>query len=164
MGSQLLSPVSWCTQSFVCAFQACASTVLWNFCNKILLVFKFKFSGGSQCFCWIPRLGKLLWALELLQQCKNIFGIIVLQFVGNLLGGCMVGLMAISSQRSYVTCHTSQICCSQRPCPCNRPVLIHAVSRDMRTLKGRSGSVSVGSLGPGARKVLFECFEDLWQV
>ena len=35
----------------------------------------------------IPRLGNLLWALELLQQCKNFFGIIVLQFVGCLLSG-----------------------------------------------------------------------------
>ena len=32
------------------------------------------------------------------------------------------------------------------------------------TLKGRSGSVSVGSLGPGAYKVLFEASEHLWQV
>ena len=31
-------------------------------------------------------------------------------------------------------------------------------------LKGRSGSVSVGSLGPGVHKVLFEPSEHLWQV
>ena len=30
----------------------------------------------------IPRLGNLLWALELLKKCKNLFGIIVFQFVG----------------------------------------------------------------------------------
>ena len=35
----------------------------------------------------------LLWALELLQQCENFFGIIVLQFVGCLLGGSMLGLI-----------------------------------------------------------------------
>ena len=40
-------------------------------------------------------------ALELLQQCKNFFGIIVLQFVGHLLGGSMVGLMATSSKSTY---------------------------------------------------------------
>ena len=32
------------------------------------------------------------------------------------------------------------------------------------TLKDRSGSVSVGSLGPGAHKVLFKPSEHLWQV
>ena len=31
-------------------------------------------------------------------------------------------------------------------------------------LKGRSGSVSVGSLGPAAHKVLFEPSEYLWRV
>ena len=34
----------------------------------------------------------------------------------------------------------------------------------MKTLKGRSGSVSVGSLGPGAHKVLFEPSEGLRRV
>ena len=50
------------------------------------------FPVGSQPFGWIPSLGNLLWALELLQQCENFFGVIVLQFVGHLLGGSMVGL------------------------------------------------------------------------
>ena len=49
-------------------------------------------SWGSQPFCWIPRLGNLLWALELLQQCEHFFHIIILQCVGCLLGGFMVGL------------------------------------------------------------------------
>ena len=40
----------------------------------------------------------LLWALELLQQCENFFGIIVLQFVGHLLGGSNVWLMSTSSK------------------------------------------------------------------
>ena len=38
-------------------------------------------------------MGNLLWALELLQQCENFFGIIVLQFVGCLLSGSVVGLI-----------------------------------------------------------------------
>ena len=42
---------------------------------------------------WILRLGNLLWALELLQQCENFFGIIVLCFVGYLLKGSTVELM-----------------------------------------------------------------------
>ena len=90
--------------------------------------------GGSQSLCQIPRLGNLLWALELLQQCENFFGITVLQFVGCLLGGSMVGL----------THHTSQVCCSQSPSLCGRPLLTRASTRGAQTLKDRSGSVSCG--------------------
>ena len=87
--------------------------------------------------CWIPKLGILWWALELSQQCKNFFGIIVLQFVGCLPSGSVVGL----------TYCTSQVCCSQRPCPCSRLLLIHASAGDTQTLKGRSDLVSCGVLG-----------------
>ena len=48
------------------------------------------------------------------------------------------------------------------PLPLCRPLLIHTSAGNTQTLKGRSGSVSVGSLG--AHKVLFEPFEHLWQV
>ena len=75
------------------------------------------FPGGAPSFCRIPRLGNLLWALELLQQCENFFGIIVLQFMGRLLGGCMVGLMMTSCKRTYASCQAAQVCCSQSPCP-----------------------------------------------
>ena len=43
-------------------------------------------------------------------------------------------------------CHT-QVCCTQSPCPCGRPLLTCASSGDTQTLKGRSGSVSVGPPG-----------------
>ena len=132
----LLSPRSWCTQDFVCALQESVSLVLWKFCNQIPLAFKVKFPGGSQPFWWIPRLGNLLWALELLQQCENFFGIIAVQFVGHLLSGSMVGLMATSSKRIYATWDTSQVCCSQSPCPCGRLLLTHASTGDTQTLKG----------------------------
>ena len=77
VGSLLLSPGSWCTQGFVCALQESVSLVLCKFCNQSPLAFKIKFPGGSQSLCWIPRLGNLLWAPELSQQCENFFGIIV---------------------------------------------------------------------------------------
>ena len=67
VGLLLLSPGSWCTQGLVCALQESVSPVLWKFCNEILLAFKVKLPGGSQSLCQIPRLGNLLWALELLQ-------------------------------------------------------------------------------------------------
>ena len=49
------------------------------------------------------------------------------------------------------SCHL-QVCCTQSPCPCGRPLLTCASTGDTLTLKGRSDSVSVGS--PGAHKGL----------
>ena len=93
-----------------------------------------------------------------------MFGIIVLQFVSPLLGNSMVELMDTSSKRAYATCIMSQVCYSKSPCPHGRPLLTCASTGDTQTLKGRSGSVSVGSLGPSAHKVLFEPSEHLWWV
>ena len=103
----LLSPGSWCTQGFVCALQETVSPVLWKLCKQIPLASKVKFPGDFQSLCRIPSLENLLWVLELLQQCKNIFDIIVLQFVGHLLGGSLVRVMLTSSRRIYVTRNAS---------------------------------------------------------
>ena len=56
------APFSWVLvhTSFCCAFQESC------------------FPVHSQPFGWIPSLGNLLWALELLQQCEDFFGVIVL--------------------------------------------------------------------------------------
>ena len=156
-----LSPGSWCAQGFVCALQESVSPLLWTFCNQIPLASKVIFPGGYQSLCQIPRLGNLLLVLELSQQCENLFCIIVLQFVGCLLGGSMLGLMVTSSKRAYATHCVTQVCCSQSPCPHSRPPLTQ-VSAGTNTQK--SGSVSVGFLGPGGHKVLFEPSEHLWQV
>ena len=78
VGSLLLCPGSWCTQGSVCALPESVSPVLCMLCNQISLTSKVKYPEGSQSFCQIPRLGSLLWVLELSQQCKNLFGIIVL--------------------------------------------------------------------------------------
>ena len=48
------------------------------------------------------------------------------------------------------------------PWPCSRPLLTYTSTGDTQTLKGRSGSVSVGSLAPDAHKILFEPSEHLW--
>ena len=101
------------------------SPVLCKFCNQIPLASKDKFPGGSQSLCQIPRLENLLWALEILQQCKNFYGIIFLQFLHCLFGGCMVGL----------THHVSQICFSQSHCHYVRPLLACASEGDIQTLK-----------------------------
>ena len=76
----------------------------------------------------------------------------------------MLGLKATSSKRAYATRCVTQVCCIQTSCSCGRPLLTHASAGDTQTLKDRSGSVSVGSLGPGAHKVLFKPSEHLWQV
>ena len=95
-------PFSWVLVHtvFCCALQKSVSPVLWEFCNQIPLAFKVKFPGGSDSLCWIPRLGNLSWTLELFQQCKNFFGIIVLQFLGRLLSRSIVELMTKSSKRT----------------------------------------------------------------
>ena len=76
-----------------------------------------------------------------------------------LLGHSIVVLMATSFRRTRVACHASQ-----SPCPCGRSLVTCASTGDTQTLKGRSGSVSVGSLGPGTYKVLFESPNHLWRV
>ena len=88
-------PFSWVlmlTSFCLCPSRVSVSPVLWKFCNQILPAFRVKFPGGLQSLCWIPRLGNLLFTLELSQQCENFFGIIVLQFVSHLLSSFIVGL------------------------------------------------------------------------
>ena len=36
-------------------------------------------------------------------------------------------------------CHT-QVCCTQSPCPCGKPLLTHTSTGDIEALRGRSGS------------------------
>ena len=138
VGSLLLSPGSWYAQSFICVLQESVSPGLWSVI-KSHQPSKSRPSktGGSQSLCWILRLGNLLWALGLLQKCENSFGIIVLQFVGCLLCGFMVGLTSCASQ----------VCCSQSLCPRGRPLLTHTSPGDTQTLNGRSGSVYCGVSG-----------------
>ena len=59
-----------------------------------------------------PQVGESFVAPGTLQQCKNFFGIIVLQFVGHLLGCSMVELMATSSKSTDAIPRASQVCCS----------------------------------------------------
>ena len=45
-----------------------------------------------------------MWALELLEQCENFFGIIFLQFVGCLLDDSMVGLSLLCAGFLWLWC------------------------------------------------------------
>ena len=68
--------------------------------------------------------------------------------MGLLLGGSTKGLTPTSSKRAYAT-------------HCDRVLLDHSHTQ---TLKGRFCSVSVGSLAPDFRKILFEPSEHLLRV
>ena len=70
------------------------------------------------------------------------------------------GSTATSSKRAYAI--PLQVCCTQSPCPCSRPLLTCTFIGATQTHKGRSGSVSVGS--PGVHKALFEPSKYFWQV
>ena len=56
-------------------------------------------------------------------------------------------------------CHT-QVCCTQGPCFCSRPLLTHTSTGVTQTLKSRSGSVG----SPDVHKVLLVPSKSLWQV
>ena len=95
------APLSWvlvCTRFCLCPPRVSVSPVLWKFCNQILLTFKVRFPGDSQSLRWIPRLGSLLWGLEFSQQCRNFFGVIVLQFVDRLPGGSVCAVLCLVAQ------------------------------------------------------------------
>ena len=162
--SLLLSPGSWCAQSFVCALQESISPVLCKFCNWIPLASKVKFFGGSQSLCQIPKVGKSVLGLRNFLRVREFIWYNCSQFVGRLLGSSMVGLITISSKTAYATHCVTQVCCTENHCPCGRPLLTCTSAGDTQTLKRRPGSVSVGSLDSGAHVVLFEPSKHLWWV
>ena len=98
VGSLLLSPGSWCTQGFVCALQESASPVLCKFYSQIPS--KSNSLGVLNCFARSPGWKICSGSQDFLNSVR-ISLVYVVQFVGHLLGGSMVGLMAISSKRAY---------------------------------------------------------------
>ena len=89
--------------------------ILRKFCNHILLTFKVRLPRDTQSLHQIPRLGSLLWGLEILQQYDNFFGITVLQHVHCPSGGSVLGLMDTSSKKTFATCCACQDCCCLLP-------------------------------------------------
>ena len=57
-----------------------------------------------------------------------------------------------------------QFCCSHSPCHCSRPLLTCTSAGDNQTIKGSSGSVSLGCLCLGVHKTLFEPSKHFWLV
>ena len=72
--------------------------------------------------------------------------------------------MVMSTKRAYATCWVTQVCCSLSPCHHSRSLMTHTSRGDIQTFKGRSGSVSLEPLSPGAHKLLFEPSAHLWWV
>ena len=159
VGSLLLSPGSWCTQDFLCALQesllpqACGNSVI-----KSCWPSKSDSLGIFSPF-WIPRLGSLLWSLELSQQCENFFGVTVLQFVSRLpddysgANGDLLqedlshtlhlpGLLSIGPLSMQEAAADSCLC--RRPSDTQRQVWLSLLW----------GSL-LSSLSPGTRKVFF---------
>ena len=64
---------------------------------------------------------------------QRVSCIIVLQFVGCLLGSSMVELMVTSSMRAYATHYMTQVYCSQSPRPCSRLLLTRTSTGDSNT-------------------------------
>ena len=55
----------------------------------------------------------------------------------------------------------TQVCCTQSPCPCGRPLLTHTSTADTQT---SFSSVSVGVSGSWCAQGLFEPSEHLWYI
>ena len=110
----------------------------------------------QQTFHWLlPVSSNYYWEVFI------YFDIIVLQFVGHLLGGSKLGLMVISSKRIYVTCSASQVCRSQSLCPYSG----HWWSvPPQETLKHSKAGVTQSLVGSGAHRVLFEPSESPWRI
>ena len=101
--------------SVSCGVTAPFSWVL--YVQGFIVPFMSLFPCGFSVLWTDPQVVKSVVGPRILQQCKNFFGIIVLQFVSHLLSSPMVGLMATSSKRIYATRSTSQVYCSQSHCP-----------------------------------------------
>ena len=81
--------------------------------------------------------------------------------MGYLLNGSMVGLIETLLKSAYVWPSSAA---ARAPVPVAGHCWTPTSTGDIQTLKGRSGLVSVCSLGPGVHKALFELSECLWQV
>ena len=81
--------------------------------------------------------------------------------MGRLLCGSVVGLMATSSKRAYATHCVTQVCCTQSPCPCGRPLLTRTSTEDTQTQFWLS---LCGFSGSWRAQGLLEPSEHLWQV
>ena len=140
------APFSWVlvyTRFCLCSPRVSVFPVLWKFCNQILMTFQVTFPGDSHPFVRYPGWEVCCGAWTFTTM-KEVFGIIVFQFVYYPSSGSIVGIMATSSKRTYATCCTSQDFCCQSACSRSRLLLAHASIGNPQIVTGRSDWVSCG--------------------
>ena len=162
------APFSWalmCTR-FCCAPEESLSPQSWG--SSVMKSCQLSNSdslGIPSPFTRSPgQTGSLLWGLEVLRQCENFFGMIVLQFVGRPPGSSS-GANAVPFKRAYTTCHASQAAAAP---PHSRPLLVQPPQGIIKLSKTGLAQPPVGSLllslGPGAHKVWLVPSKNLWSV
>ena len=85
------------------------------YAQGLVVPFMSLFPCGFSVLLPHPQVVKSAAGPRVLQQCKNFFGIIVLQFVGRLLSGSVVELMVTSSKRTYAA--SSKSVAARTPVP-----------------------------------------------
>ena len=123
------APFSWvlvCTQGFVCALQESVSLVLCKFCNQILrrrTGLPSKIPWGFSVPLPDPQIGKsvvgprnFLTVREFLwYNCSAVCAVSARQLCGGVIGDLL--------QEGLATHCVTQVCCTQSPWPCGRPLL-----------------------------------------
>ena len=137
VGSFLLSPGSWCAQTFVVPSK---SLFTWGFSVLLPDPQAEKPVVGPRTFATVQE---LLW-----YNCSPVYGLSD-QWLYNGANGDLLQEDLQSSEwlLQEATHCASQVCCSQRPCPqalVSRSLLTHASAGDAQTLKCRFSSVSRG--------------------
>ena len=130
VGSLLLSPRSWGAHGFVCALQVSVAPVLWKFCSQIQSQIPRGFSVP------LPDLqvGKSVVGPKTFLTVKDFLWCNSSAVCGSawwFYGGALVTY----SKRAYAACRMSQVCCSQSPCPCGRPLLTYTSQETLKHSK-----------------------------
>ena len=169
VGSLLLFPGSWCPQGFICAFQESVSLVLWKFCNQIPLASKVKFTDSKVKFTGkVPLPDPPVRRSVVSSRTFTIVQYFLLYNSSPVCGSSAQWLYGgangnlLQEDLHHPACLPGLL--KPEPLSPGRALLTRASAGDTQTLESRSGSVSVGSPGPSAHKVLFEPSKCLWWI
>ena len=154
VGTLLLSLSSWCAQGFVCALHESLFPVLWMFCNQIPLAFKVKIPWEFSIPLLDPQVG------------KSIVGPRTFITVRELLWYNCSPVCGLSAQWLYGGVHMPSLSATARAFIPTAGSHCWPVAPQERLKHSKAGLAQspMGSLGPGAHKILFEPSEHLWKV
>ena len=157
----IAAPFSWVLvyTRFCRALHEPVSPFQWKFCNQIPLAFKVKFLGYSQSQSVVgpgtfATVRELLWC-----SCLPVLGL--------LLRGCMVGLVATSSKKTYATRMPPRSVAARVLSPWQAtadPCLLRGNSDTQRHVWSASVGSLLHSMGSGVHKVSFAPSECFWRV